>query len=59
MTSLIPSLSHDRSRPRVALIQLPLQSGADETTRRVPLLLERVELLLQLDRQLDNNANEL
>lgn len=59
MTLLIHDLSHDRVRPRVELIQFPLQGGADETAGRVSLLLEGVELLLQLDRKLNNNANKL
>jgi hypothetical protein len=59
MTSLIDNPSHGRIRTWVELIQLPLQGGADETTCRVPLLLEGVELLLQLDWKLNNDANKL
>ena len=59
MTLLIHGLSHDRIRPWVELIQFPLQSGADETARRVSLLLEGVEPFLQLDGKLNNNANKL
>jgi len=59
MTLLMHNLSNDDIRPWVKLIQLPLQGGTDETTRRVSLLLESVELLLQLDRKLNNDANKL
>lgn len=58
MTLLIHNLSYDRIRSWVQLIQLPLQGGTDETTRRVSLLLESVELLFQLDRKLNNDANK-
>ena len=37
----------------------PAQGGTDEPTRRVSLLLESVELLFQLDRKLNNDANKL
>ena len=59
MTLLMHNLSNDDIRPWVKLIQLPLQSGTDETTRRVSLSLESVELLLQLNRKLNNDANKL
>lgn len=59
MTLLIHGLSHDGIRPRIELIQLPLQGGADEAARRVSLLLESVELLLQFGGKLNDNANEL
>ena len=59
MTLLIHNLSDDRILAWVELSQFPFQRGADKTTRRVSLSLEGVELLLQLDRKLNNNANKL
>lgn len=59
MASLIRNFFHERLRPRVELIQFPLQGGADEAARRVSLLFKGVELILQLDRKLNNNANKL
>ena len=57
MTLLIRNLS-DGFRSWMDFIQLPLQRCADKPTRGVSLLFEGIELLLQFDGKLNNNANQ-